>query len=244
MALPSSSPTAAATTPDRASPSCRVLAISDVVEPLIYNNHIRERFKHVDLVLSCGDLPATYLEFIVSSLNVPLYGVRGNHDYGGSFDHSPPDSLAPGTGDLHRRVVEVDGLLIAGLEGSMEYNNGPHQYTEAGMRFEIARLTPRLLLNKLRYGRYLDVLITHAPPQGIHDQPDRCHQGFAVFRPFLRFFRPRYHLHGHIHVYNLQHTTIKTRFHDTTVLNAYGYRELRLVVPSGNAALSTSEMRG
>jgi len=232
VAAPTPRPAVAATTPDRASATLRVLAISDVVEPLVYNSHIRERFKHIDLVLSCGDLPLTYLEFIVSSLNVPLYGVRGNHDYGGGFDHSPDHSLAPGTGDLHRRVAEVGGLLIAGLEGSMEYNNGPHQYTEAAMRLEIARLTPRLLLNKLRHGRYLDVLVTHAPPQGIHDQPDRCHTGFLAFRSFLSRFRPRYHLHGHIHVYDRQAIT-RTRFADTIVQNAYGYRELQIPLVKG-----------
>ncbi len=219
-------------TPNPASPAVRVLAISDVVEPLVYNSHIRERFKHVDLVLSCGDLPTTYLEFIVSSLNVPLYGVRGNHDYGGSFDHSPADSLAPGTVDLHRRAVEVNGLLIVGLEGSLEYNNGPHQYSEAAMRFEIARLAPRLLLNKLRYGRYLDVLVTHAPPLGIHDQPDRCHTGFLAFRNFLTRFRPRYHLHGHIHVYDRQ-TVTRTQFADTIIQNVYGYRELQIPLATG-----------
>ena len=237
MAPSASNPIAAATPPDQASPVLRVLAISDVVEPLIYNSHIRERFKQIDLVLSCGDLPTTYLEFIVSSLNVPLYGVRGNHDHGGSFDHGPADSFAPGTGDLHRRVVGVGGLLIAGLEGSMEYNNGPHQYTEAAMRVEIARLTPRLLLNKLRHGRYLDVLVTHAPPHGIHDQPDRCHTGFLAFRSFLNRFRPRYHLHGHIHVYDRQ-TVTRTQFADTIVQNAYGYRELQIPLAKGvhNAA--------
>ncbi len=104
------------------------------------------------------------------------------------------------------------------------------------MALRIARLLPRLLLNRLRHGRFLDILITHAPPRGIHDQPDRCHQGFAVFRPFLRLCRPRYHLHGHIHVYNHQQTVTRTRFHDTVVLNVYGFRELRVPLPAARAA--------
>ena len=210
-------------------PEVRILAISDEVETLIYSDRIRERFKHVDLVLSCGDLPSNYLEFIVSSLNVPLYGVRGNHDFGGSFDGIPTGSLGPGTGDLHRQTVQSNGLLIAGLEGSMEYNHGPHQYSETTMRLEIARLVPRLLVNKLRHGRYLDILVTHAPPRGIHDRPDRCHTGFSAFRQFLARFRPRYHLHGHIHVYDRQ-TVTRTNFADTIVQNVYGYRELRVPI--------------
>lgn len=227
MAAPAPPSTAAAKSPETATPGVRVLAISDEVEQLIYSDRVRERFAHVDLVLSCGDLPTYYLEYIVSSLNVPLYGVRGNHDYGASFDGIPTGSLGPGTGDLHRQVVHLNGLIIAGLEGSMAYNHGPHQYSELGMRYQISRIVPRLLLNKLRYGRYLDILITHAPPRGIHDRPDRCHTGFEAFRSFIRRFRPRYHLHGHIHVYDRQ-TTVRTQVDDTIVQNVYGYKELRI----------------
>ena len=53
-----------------------------------------------------------------------------------------------------------------------------------------------------------------------------------VFRWFLRTFRPRYHLHGHVHVYD-NRTVTRTRFCDTEVLNAYRYRQLNLLVPAG-----------
>lgn len=206
----------------------QVLAISDHVEELIYSSNIAKRFARSELALSCGDLPPAYLEYIVSGLNIPLFGVRGNHDHTRAFTEAPAGTLGPGTIDLHARSVYTQGLLIAGLEGSMAYNGGPLQYTEAGMRLQIARLVPQLLRNKLRYGRYLDILITHAPPRGIHDQPDRCHQGFESFRTFLHHFRPRYHLHGHIHIYD-RLTPTRTRFEDTLVLNAYGFRELQIV---------------
>ena len=149
----------------------------------------------------------------------------------------PTGSLGPGTGDLHRQVVHLNGLIIAGLEGSMAYNHGPHQYSELGMRYQISRIVPRLLLNKLRYGRYLDILITHAPPRGIHDRPDRCHTGFEAFRRFIRRFRPRYHLHGHIHVYDRQ-TTVRTQVDDTIVQNVYGYKELRIPPFAGDRTVA------
>ncbi len=214
-----------------------ILAVSDHVNDLVYSGNIRERFRHIDLVLSCGDLPPNYLEYIVSTLNVPIFGVRGNHDHGRAFDTATRGSIAPGIVDLHAQTAQSHGLLLAGLEGSMDYNGGPHQYDETGLRLQIARLVPQLLLNKLRHGRYLDVLITHAPPQGIHDQPDRCHQGFASLRTFLHRFRPRYLIHGHIHVYDRQTVTL-TQFEDTTVLNAYGYREVR--VPLLQAGVSVA----
>lgn len=212
-----------------------ILAISDKVEDLIYSANIRARFGHIGLVLSCGDLPCYYLEYIVSMLDVPLYYVHGNHappvEYGATTTRRSPW----GTVNLHGRVINHNGLLLAGFEGSRRYNNGPHQYTEAEMRLQVARTVPGLLMNKIRHGRFVDILITHAPPRHIHDQPDRCHQGFEVFRWFLRVFQPRYHLHGHIHVYSNQAVT-RTQFGDTVVLNAYGYRELAVATPALVAA--------
>ena len=213
-----------------------ILAISDTVDDVIYSGRLGERFGGVDLVISCGDLPASYLDFVVSTLDVPLYGVRGNHDHGPAYAAAAPGSLIAGAVDLHGRAVRSHGLLLAGFGGSPRYNAGPEQYTEAEMRLLAARLAPRLILNKLRYGRFLDILVTHSPPLGIHDERDRCHQGFETFRRFLRTFRPRYHLHGHLHVYD-RRTVTRTRFEETTVLNVYGYRALRIDLPLPTATL-------
>ena len=206
-----------------------VLVVADEVEGLLYSAQARRRFAHVDLVLSCGDLPYGYLDFLLSALDVPLYGVRGNHDHGPGYDLPDRQRFAWGTADLHGRAVRARGLLLAGLEGSRCYNDGPRQYSEAGMRLQVARLLPRLLWNRLRHGRYLDILVTHAPPAAIHDRADPCHRGFMTFRWFLRAFRPRYHLHGHVHLYGYDKDgAAETRFHDTLVLNAYGHRQLQV----------------
>ncbi len=218
---------AAATT--RTARRVNILAVSDHVAPLVYSDRIRERFGHVDLVLSCGDLPLGYLDFIVSTLNVPLYGVPGNHDHGAAFSTLSARVLTPGTTNLHGRAVRAQGLTLAGLGGSLRYNGGPWQWSEAAVRRQLTSMMPRLLLNKLRYGRWLDILVTHAPPRHVHDGEDRCHQGFEAFLPFLRHCRPRYHLHGHVHVYD-NRTVTRTRVGDTVVLNAYGYREVRVSV--------------
>ena len=110
----------------------------------------------------------------------------------------------------------------------MRYNTNPHfQYTERQMTRKVWGLVPGLILNKVLYGRYLDILITHAPPRGVHDRPDRCHTGFQAFTTFIQRFRPRYLIHGHVHVYHPRETT-ETVVGDTTVLNAYGYRTLEI----------------
>jgi predicted phosphodiesterase len=50
----------------------KILAIADTVHELVHSPVGGERFKDVDLVLSCGDLPFDYIEFVVSMLNKPL----------------------------------------------------------------------------------------------------------------------------------------------------------------------------
>ena len=209
--------------------SVRILAICDEVDPRLYGPGIEARRGQVDLILSCGDLPPYYLDYVASMVNAPIYGVHGNHD--GEFarnrdrDGDGNGQADWGMGELHGRVVEEQGLLIGGFDGSLRYNKGSYQYTEAGIRAQIAGMIPQLLMNRLRYGRYLDILVTHAPPRHIHDQPDRAHWGFEAYRWFLRTFKPRYHLHGHIHLYD-KRTVTRTQFHETEVLNAYPYREL------------------
>ncbi len=125
--------------------------------------------------------------------------------------------------------MNVNGLVLGGLGGSPEYSSGPYQYSESDIWLQILRMAPRLLRNRIGRGRALDILVTHAPPRGIHDRPDRAHRGFTSIRWFLRIFRPRYHLHGHVHLYDGR-TVSRTVFGDTIVLNAYGVRELQIDV--------------
>ena len=57
----------------------RSLVISDKVEPILYSPAIKQRVGDVDLILSCGDIPFYYLEYVISLLNRPTYFVFGNH---------------------------------------------------------------------------------------------------------------------------------------------------------------------
>ncbi|MDR2019761.1 MAG: metallophosphoesterase [Treponema sp.] len=209
----------------------KILCVSDQIDPLVYSASIKERFSDMDLVLSAGDLPLDYLEFIVSSLNKPLLFVFGNHNLKGFRRFvRPRDSLRndygplPGAGTVHvgSRVKREEGLIVAGLGGSMMYNKGENQYTEFGMMMEIIRLLPALIVNRIFRGRFLDLLLTHAAPRGIHDKEDPCHRGFKVFLWFMHIFRPRYLVHGHIHLYD--HRDVRsTRYEDTVVINAYSH---------------------
>lgn len=214
----------------------KILAVSDEERAIIYNPAIQARFGDVDLVISCGDLPYYYLEYIISTLNKPLYYVRGNHaprvEYGESTQRTNPW----GAIDLHRRCRRDDsGLLLAGIEGSLQYNFGPHQYSDLQMWWMVLRLVPCFLLNKLRYGRFLDIFVTHAAPHQIHDMDDRAHRGVKAFRWVIDAFKPAYLLHGHIHVYRPD-TITETVVNQTRVMNVFGYREFHLSVEERAAA--------
>lgn len=211
----------------------KILCIADQLDPLVYTASIKERFKDVDLVLSAGDLPQDYLEFVITMLNKPLLSVYGNHELEGyvkrgadrlTLGWSWTEGYVSKSGAVHigsRVKIEKD-LIFAGLGGSMRYNRGENQYTDFQMKMEIIRLIPRLLFNRLIRGRFLDVLLTHAPPFGIHDKPDRCHTGFKAFLWFMRVFKPKYLVHGHIHLYDISDVRV-TKYLDTIIINAYGH---------------------
>jgi Icc-related predicted phosphoesterase len=165
------------------------------------------------------------MEFIVSSLDVPLFFVKGNHSI---LDDKKSDQHYNGSIDLHCRVMEYHGCTFAGVEGSLRYKEGPYQYSQAGMWLNVFKLVPTLLMNRIKYGRYLNVFVSHAPACGIHDQTDLPHRGINAFRWLITRFHPDYYLHGHIHVYRPDMVT-ETVFGKTKVINAFGYRKVELL---------------
>lgn len=203
----------------------KILGVCDVESPMVYSPRITERFKDVDLVVSCGDLPHHYLDYINTMLCKPFYYVNGNHVYKDAHDeHDPRGGM-----DLHTlaRYDRGTGLLLAGLEGSLDYNRGPYQYSQSEMWSLAWRLGVSFFVNRMLYGRYLDVFISHAPPWQVHDEDDLAHQGFKAFRWIIKRFRPRLFLHGHVHIYR-QDTPYMTRVDDTLVVNVFPYRVIDL----------------
>lgn len=216
-----------------------ILAIADHVDPLVYSSNIKERFRSIDMVLGAGDLDISYYEYIVSCLNKPLYFVFGNHNLKNlSFFRPDANHMAASDwSDLSSRgfgSVCVDGklvrdkkhnLIIAGLGGCRKYNRGEHQFSEYQMFIRVIRLIPGMLFNRIFRGRWVDILLTHATPSGIHDREDPCHKGFRAFLWFMRAFKPKYLIHGHVHLYDINADRQST-FRDTTIINAYDHVEI------------------
>jgi len=202
----------------------KILALSDSVVAGVYSPNICQKYADVDLVIGCGDLPYYYLEYVVTVLPADLYYVHGNHDKPQVMASGITVTEPRGCVSLDGRSVRVGDTILAGLGGSMRYTPGAvHQYSEVEMRQRIFRLLPSLMLNKIRYGRYLDILVAHSPAYGIHDGSDLPHRGFSSFLTLMRLFKPRLMLHGHVHIYRTG-TVVTTPYMQTTVMNVYPER--------------------
>jgi hypothetical protein len=185
----------------------RVLAVADEVDEAFYGDKLISL--RPELVLSCGDLPFDYLEYLVSRLDVPLLYVPGNHDPSlrpADTTWTPLQAETPALGpqgcqNIDGRLVEVQGLRIAGLGGSLRYRRGANQYSQAEMRRRALNLELWIRLKRVRRGRKLDILVTHAPPFGIAQAQDAAHTGFVALVRLIRTFQPILAVHGHVHPY-------------------------------------------
>jgi Icc-related predicted phosphoesterase len=203
----------------------KILALSDEIVPFIYSPQVRDRFRGVKIVIGCGDLAYAYLEYVLTALTASLYFVRGNHDKVVEYGSAGQRTYPHGGVDLHGRLYNHDGLLLGGVAGSVRYRPGDFQYTQSEMWWHVFSLVPGLMVNRLRHGRFLDVFVSHAPPAGIHDQPDLPHQGARAFAWLIRVFQPRIFLHGHVHLYHPQ-ASRETQAGSTRVINAYKFWEI------------------
>jgi uncharacterized protein len=194
----------------------RILAVADVQHKALYDHFEPRRWSGVDLVISCGDLKAEYLSFLVTMINKPLLYVPGNHDE--SYEKAPPE----GCDSVDGRVVSVKAIRVGGLGGSIWYNGRGLQYSEKQM----ARRAGKLIRLAGRAGG-IDVFVSHAPPKGVHDLLDKCHTGFESFRTLMEELRPRVFIHGHNHeVYGGKER--ETEVDGIRVINACGYYDFEL----------------
>lgn len=204
----------------------KILAVSDIEVEYIYSPRVVDLFGDFDILISCGDLSYNYLEYIISMLDIRSYFVHGNHDQTVEFGSSESRDYPWGAINLHRSTVrDPSGLILAGIEGSLLYSHEPYQYTQQAMWGHAFSLVHSFFWNRIRYGRYVDIMVTHAPPWRIHDHEDRAHQGIKAIRWLISVFKPAILIHGHVH-YFLPGTVINTLVGETIVVNAYKHREL------------------
>jgi len=205
----------------------KILAVSDEVVERLYTLCNNGHFRDVQLILGCGDLPYPYLENILTLLNLPLFYVPGNHDP----NYNRENSLArvDGGSNLDLHIIRHNKFLIGGFGGSIRYRpDGTNQYTQSEAFLRAYRMLPRLLLNRMNYGRTLDILITHSPPFGIHDEDSHAHQGLKAINWLLRVAQPRYLFHGHTHFQRRNISPSETDLGITRIVNIFPYKVLEV----------------
>ena len=205
----------------------KILVVSDEVVERLYSLCAGGQSQNLEMILGCGDLPYDYLENLVSFLNVPLFYVPGNHDP--KYFPQDSNSYAAGGSNLDLKVTRYKRFLIGGFGGSIRYRpDGTNQYTQSEAYLRAFRMLPRLMLNRMNYGRALDILITHSPPFGIHDDDSYAHRGLHAINWLLRVARPRYHFHGHTHFQRRNLSPSETIQGLTKIVNVFPYKILEV----------------
>lgn len=188
----------------------KILLLADKESPYLWDYYQPGRLKDIDLILSCGDLDANYLSFLVTMCSAPLYYVHGNHDT--SYEKYPPEGCVC----IDDKLVSFGKLRILGMGGSMLYSGKAHQYTESDMDRRLKKM--RFALHR---SRGVDILLTHAPAKGLGDSRDPCHQGFSCFLSFMDKYKPRYMVHGHVHMNYAASVPRVIQYGETTIINAW-----------------------
>ena len=213
----------------------RALAVSDEEVPYLGAEHAAALEVH--LLIGAGDLSFDYLGVLIDLVNRPGVFVPGNHDADlpgfpqqtalsrrmGMLKNGPAPA---GFVNADGRVVDVAGVRVAGLGGSLRYRPGLNQWTEheqARRGRQIVRAARRL---RRRDGRGVDILLTHAPPRHCGDREDLPHRGFECLHEVVAALQPRLLVHGHIHPYG--QPMPDRQLGQTTVVNVVGHRVLVL----------------
>ena len=188
----------------------KILAVSDEECAALWDYYTPGKLDDIDLIISCGDLNAAYLSFLVTVAKCPVLYVAGNHDV--RYQINPPEGCDP----IDDHFVMFNGVRIIGLGGCRKYHPGPYQYTEWQMRHRIRKLRFRLWRHK-----GVDIVVTHAAPAGLGDAEDPAHWGFQALTDFLDKYHPAFLLHGHVHVTYGQNVPREIDYNGTRVINAF-----------------------
>lgn len=168
----------------------KYLIIADTHGHLAYSDSLQilpviEANADCDACFFLGDHDSRDLKRILSIIPPEkCYGIPGNHDNWDVYRDT-------GITDIHGKCIELDGVTIAGLGGSIRYKNHP---TRAMLSQEEAAGVLSGLPDE-----HIDLLFTHSPAYSFDPEADPAHEGFRAIDAFVREKQIPYHLFGHIH---------------------------------------------
>lgn len=166
--------------------------------------------KHsIDLICTLGDLDYFSLQELEKIDYIPKIGIYGNHCSGNYFE-------ALGIINLHLQTFTYQGWTFGGFEGSPRYKESA--YAKMYTQEEAATL--------LEHFPAVDVMMAHAPPYGINDEPESTsHQGFRALRTYIERNKPKYFLHGHTYP---SEKNLITVYQDTHIQYVYEEKIIEL----------------
>jgi len=131
-----------------------------------------------DVVFFLGDNAANDIECIQNNLkNVQMFGIIGNHDYLDILDDY-------GIENLHRKVVNYDGILIGGFGGTIKYKEDSSRLLFTNEESE------ELLAGFPK----VDILITHDRPcfrvEKQKAMPEQEEKPLTWFQKIRNVFKP------------------------------------------------------
>lgn len=158
----------------------RILAIADTHGCL--NSKTIPQRHNADVCLLLGDLYENDIEIIKKTITeIPIYGVLGNHDNFGLYNRY-------NLKNIHGDVVVVNGVKIAGLQGSFRYKDTSMPLYTDSESFEIADAMDKA-----------DILISHDSPKFFHSIDDDAHSGLYGVTHYCEKHNVTLNIHGHYH---------------------------------------------
>jgi Icc-related predicted phosphoesterase len=134
-----------------------------------------------DVCLLLGDVYDNDLKVLLPCIHSNVYGILGNHDGFGTLSRFD-------VGNLHGGMVEINGVKIAGLQGSIKYKNADMPLYTDEESDDVADILP-----------LADILISHDSPKYVFGTNDFAHSGLTGITKYCEKHNIPLNLHGHHH---------------------------------------------